>query len=273
MKRAILIYLLLIIVGIVQGQTQQVFSKFIETSTVNNRSSNNLSEKNHTIIDQLQLSKTMLQIDSLDTVFFDLANAVITGNYIDIPVSIISDDSIDALDFSLKYNQTNLIYDSIIDLTNYLQALAFYNPNDSTIRFTSNSFQQYSKNVPLVNIRLDILGIGFNTSDLWSIKVYLKGQKCSIKLFNQTSIGFNEISENTNSLITYPNPCNHLLNLKSIYNSSISIFDPNGKEVYANKNVTANSNLEINTEKFSPGIYLLRSEFNQKYLTRKIIVE
>jgi len=271
MKKSFLIYLLLFISVVVQGQSQNIFSNFkiIET----NSSLNNIEIKNPSINDNFQLSKTTLQVDSLDTIFFDLSNAVFTANYVDIPVSIISDDSVDALDFSLKYNQINLVYDSIIDLTSYLQALAFYNSNDSTIRFTSNSFQQYVKNVPLVNIRFDILGLGFNTSDISSIKGYLKGQKCSIKLFNQTSIGFNELSENDNLLTIFPNPCKNMLNVKSINKSSIYIFDSNGKVVYVNKNVDAKSNLVINTEKFTAGIYLLKTEFNSQYLTRKIIVE
>ena len=82
---------------------------------------------------------TNSQIDLSDTVVFDLSQAIITGTSIDIPISIISDDTINALDFSLKYDQVKFLYDSIIDLTTYLQAVSFYNSNDSTIRFTSNS--------------------------------------------------------------------------------------------------------------------------------------
>ena len=128
----------------------------------------------------LNYAKTA-SIDLLDTVVFDVSNAIKIGNVISFPISILSDDTVNALDFSFKYNQTNLTYDSITDLTTYLQALAFYNPNDSTVRFTSNSFQRYVNNTPLVMLHFTLLTSQFITSDINTIKGYLNGNVCSIR--------------------------------------------------------------------------------------------
>ena len=69
-----------------------------------------------------------LVIDSQDSVFFDLFNATVVGSTIDFPVYVKSDDVINALDFSFKYNENELEYDTILNLTNYIQHLSYYNP-------------------------------------------------------------------------------------------------------------------------------------------------
>ena len=134
-------------------------------------------------------------INALDTVVFDLSQSVITGNNVWFPVSILSDDTIYALDFSLKYNQNNLAYDSIINLTNYLQPFSYYNSNDSTWRFTSNSLQQITNDTPLVSVSFNLIGGLLTNSDLYTIKAYLNGTQCSIKLNNVSFIGIDEIEK------------------------------------------------------------------------------
>ena len=110
-------------------------------------------------------SNRVQTIDALDTVVFDLSQAVINGNNVEFPVSIISDDTINSLDFSLKYNQINLSYDTIIDLTTYLQSFAFYNNNDSTLRFTSYCFQAISHDTSLVSIHFNMLSAQIANAD------------------------------------------------------------------------------------------------------------
>ena len=217
---------------------------------------------------------TISQIDLSDTVVFDLSQAIITGNTIDIPISIISDDTINSLDFSLKYDQVKFVYDSIIDLTTYLQAVSFYNSNDSTIRFTSNSFQQYATNTALVYVRFTmLLGNSINAIDLNTIKGYLNGIKCSIKLVNSLNAGLNDHIKNGNTLYFYPNPTKEQLNIKVSEKSSIDIVDVSGKIIFHDANLQPNSLEIINTIGFSKGLYLIRSKSNDSGITKKLIIE
>ena len=52
-------------------------------------------------------------IDNLDTVVFDLSQAIIVSNKVSFPVYVLSDETINSLDFSFMYNQNNLLFDSI----------------------------------------------------------------------------------------------------------------------------------------------------------------
>lgn len=217
---------------------------------------------------------TNSQIDLLDTVVFDLSQAIITGTSIDIPISIISDDTINALDFSLKYDQVKFLYDSIIDLTTYLQAVSFYNNNDSTIRFTSNSFHQYATNTALVYVRFTILlGNSINAIDLNTIKGYLNGIKCSIKLINSPNAGLNNHNQKKNTLLLYPNPTKDQLNIIIDKKSEIDIIDISGKIIFHDDNLQPNSSNIINLNDFSKGIYLVRSRSKDFEIIQKIILE
>src|SRR5258705_13399327 len=80
--------------------------------------------------------------DLQDTVVFDLANANMQSSYAEFPVYFLSDDVINAVDFSLTYNTAGLAFDSIVRLANYLNVT--YNEvkaSDTTVYYTSYSLQ------------------------------------------------------------------------------------------------------------------------------------
>lgn len=105
-------------------------------------------------------------------------------------MSIISDDIINALDFSFKYNQSKFSWDTIEQLPGYkLQTTAFFNNADQTVRFTSNSFQNYTLSGPVVNIWFDVLSGQFTKDDIQIVAVYLNGEPCSFKIISQKPAG------------------------------------------------------------------------------------
>ena len=85
------------------------------------------------------------EINNLDSVFFDFDKSTITGQIIEIPVYIDSDDNIYTLDFSFILDTTKLKYVSLIDYTGHIQHTEFFNPVNSKFKFTSNSFEKYPK--------------------------------------------------------------------------------------------------------------------------------
>jgi gliding motility-associated-like protein len=127
-------------------------------------------------------------INNFDSVFFDLANPRLTGNIIDIPVYFKSSDSIISLDFSFKFNEQNIKFDSVVSYKNYLLPLASFSSTDRYLRFTSNSntFRTYEKQVVLFYLRFHFVGEEackkISANDFNSITTYLNGDACSYKL-------------------------------------------------------------------------------------------
>lgn len=122
-------------------------------------------------------------INNGDTVVFDLSQATCVGQYFLVPISVISDDVINAVDFSIKYNNNKITYNSVLNYKPaYLTPSANFNITDSILRFTSYSFVlPIEKNTAIAAARFNlingpILGADFNT-----VKAYLNGDKCSFK--------------------------------------------------------------------------------------------
>ena len=136
-------------------------------------------------IKNLQASN-LFGINPLDTVYFDLSNAVFSGVYIDVPVFIRAYDTINSFDFSLKYNHKDLKFNSVIVNVSYLSGVSFSeNPSDSVVRFTSYSLTKYYDNyTPIVYVRFKILSNIINNSDLYSLNAYLNGESVGTKLIN-----------------------------------------------------------------------------------------
>lgn len=216
-------------------------------------------------------SQRIETIDSLDTVVFDLSQAVINGNYVAFPVSILSDDTIYALDFSLKYDESHITYDSIIDLTNYLQSFSFYNNNDSTLRFTSNSLQAVGKDTPLVSVRFNLLATQIVNSDFNTIKAYLNGTMCSIKLLNAGTTVLDEIDDSA-LFYLFPNPSKGTFKILSAVNAKFQLMDIYGKEIFSTTNLVNNQTCEINIENCSGGTYFIKVWNKQLETTKKILI-
>ena len=129
-------------------------------------------------------------INSSDTVVFDLSQATCTSGLTQIPVSILSVDSVYTLDFSLKYDHTELAYDSITKLRSYISESSYYNPPDSTVRMSSyngSTFWAFENNTGLVSVYFDLLSGQINSSYLNSIKAFLNGDSCSVKIIDAIS--------------------------------------------------------------------------------------
>lgn len=224
------------------------------------------------ISDDFLINKSFI-IDQYDTVVFDLSLAIRNGSYIDIPVYILSDDSIFSLDFSLKFDHSKLEFDTIIDNATYLQSLSYYNPSDSTIRYTSSSFQNYRNDTTLVSIRFNTFSGEINLEDLNSLFSYLNGSSCSIKVINSLPVFIENIDEMVNVVKVFPNPANDILNINSDENISIQLLDINCREVYGTTILNSNQILEVDIHDFNPGIYLLRVYNENNYSIMKVIIE
>lgn len=132
----------------------------------------------------LDLPLEALNIDSLDTVYFNLADATCNGSVMSVPVSIYSDDQVYSIDFALKLNQPEIEYNSILSSNGNLFYSANFNVSDSTLRFTSFSIVEIDTGINLFSV---LFNIGPDYIDMTDFPVYsalLNGDNSSFRIKN-----------------------------------------------------------------------------------------
>ncbi|MEP7264781.1 MAG: T9SS type A sorting domain-containing protein [Bacteroidota bacterium] len=125
------------------------------------------------------ITSSVSAITAADTVVFDLSGATCSGNEIEFPVYINSDDAIYAIDFAMKFDLTKINYDSLTILKPYLNCSISYNNSDSTLRFSSFSGIPIENNIPLFNIRFSKMASSVDSIGFSDVSSYLNGDSCS----------------------------------------------------------------------------------------------
>ncbi|GEM_PF-1280216 len=218
-------------------------------------------------------------IDVYDTVIFDLSQSATINGYTEFPVYFKSDDVIYAFDFSLKYDHNKISYDTIIDLTTYLLDNCYYNPNDSTIRFTSSSLIPIDNNTPLVKVRFDTLtNSAICFGDVHTLKGYLNGDVCSVKLIDCSPLGIAEISPDKINALVFPNPASKSITIKFqntvLENAVVVISDFTGKNFYQ-QNQSMNifgKECKVDLKNFAKGIYILQVHSGTQTFKQKLVI-
>jgi hypothetical protein len=118
-----------------------------------------------------------------------------------------------------------------------------------------------------------LLGSSINAIDLFNVKGYLNGIKCSIKLVNSPSAGLIDHNEKENTLLLYPNPAKEQVNIIVGKKSEIDLLDTNGKTIFHDSNLQAESPEIINTNGLSKGLYLVRLRSKDLEIIQKLILE
>lgn len=203
-----------------------------------------------------------------EKVVFDLSAAVYANGFVDVPVFVSSANTVNALDFAMQFNTANLSFHSVIDQTSYMQALANYNTNDNTLRFTSNSLQDYVIGQSLVVVRFAASSI--SESDLTSLTAYINGERVGTEVIT-VSTGVSNMNINDSQVSIYPNPANDVLNIVVSQNSLVSLIDVEGRDVVAPINVTANQKQMINTDHIASGVYMMKIS-NANFVSMKKVV-
>ena len=213
-----------------------------------------------------------LQALASDTVIFDVANAIYTSNNIQIPVLIHSPNTVNGLDFATKFNQTHIVFDTILNQTTYLDGYTYYNTTDSTLRYTATSSTgaPIQTNANLVMIQFHNLDGAISTSDLNSVTAYINGSLANIVLTTSVA-GIAENQKNQNVQI-FPNPAKDKLNIEVSENSKVQMFDISGKQIVFETNVYANQLQSINVSNLSNGVYMIKV-INDKFVkVQKVVI-
>jgi hypothetical protein len=206
---------------------------------------------------------------STDKVVFDFSKAIVKDGMVDVPVSINAASNVNALDLSIELKNTNLTFNSIVKHTANLQSEAYFNAEDSKLRFTSNSLQNYELNKSIISVRFDLNGGNFNEADLATINAYVNGDQAALKMVGSSATATSVI----NSIEVYPNPSNGLVNVSVSEDAALQVLDLNGKLVVFQTNVKANEKSEINVSALSNGVYVIKFANDNFVSTKKLVIK
>lgn len=216
-------------------------------------------------------AQSSLLINNLDSVVFDIEQSTISGGFVEFPVKFLSDDSIFALDFSFKYNQLNFLYDSTINITTGLTALAHYNPNDSIVRVTSYSLSTLPNDSPIVKLRFQVLSGTFCNADVNTVKGYLNGDLCSNKLVNCNTTGINETGFDK-MIQVFPNPSSGVVHVNiPADGATLSITDLYGKIMLAETGASRQHTLNLSS--LTAGLYFIIIQKDETTVVSKLILK
>ena len=165
-----------------------------------------------------------------------------------------------SLDFAIEINADKLSYDSLLVYAQYLDgAIASFNSGDSTVRFSSFSFQEYQNNTPLVALQFLKLQ-SIDASDFYNYRAYINGFPASVA-FTSLITGVEEIN-NSFSFQLYPNPATEYLRVETdLKDFILEISDMRGiKHITHVSGKHSLNHIPVSTLKTGMYVVTLRSE-------------
>ncbi|HET6226933.1 MAG TPA: cohesin domain-containing protein [Bacteroidia bacterium] len=131
------------------------------------------------ITSSADLNQVLIKIGTRCNVgIFNVSGATYGSNYIDIPVSISSDNEIVSLDFALGFNESKLTFSTINTITSYPYFSPFWNVSttDRKLRMTGFTSTHFDNDTVLITVRFTIAsGATVSLSDFSGIDLYLNG--------------------------------------------------------------------------------------------------
>jgi hypothetical protein len=201
-------------------------------------------------------------IDSLDTVIFDLSQAVYGSNTVYFPVYFSSDDLIYALDFALRYVDSRLVYDTITlaPAGSGLLAYSFLNPADSTVRFTSSQFVALPNRQPIAFVHFELIPgtTSLDTTDFYNLRGLLNGDPCTELVIPPGVTSLNEPVLSVDIKV-FPNPTTQSFSLCVDEPGLLWIIGSNANELFSTPvSVNRGENRITLPANCAPGTYLLK---------------
>ncbi|HLO54565.1 MAG TPA: Ig-like domain-containing protein [Saprospiraceae bacterium] len=202
-------------------------------------------------------------------VVFDINNAVYNvDNTVDVPVSMVSSDDVNSIDFAMSFDNSKLEFNKVVSHRSDVQTYAFVNPIDESLRLTSNGTSSFVNNAKTVSVRFNLVyGKKLSAEDFVSTEAYLNGDLVKLEVRDR-----NLVSETSENFSVYPNPVSNILNINVGQDAKAQLFDVNGKAISNEIEVLANMNNEMSVLNLASGIYTLKV-YNATFVsTKKVIV-
>ncbi|MFM9026726.1 MAG: T9SS type A sorting domain-containing protein [Bacteroidota bacterium] len=208
-------------------------------------------------------------INNLDSVLFDLSQAAYSSNTVEFPVYFNSDDTINAVDFALRFNQANLTLDTLIDLSVGLQSTYFLNPGDSVLRFSSYNLSVIPNLTNVVLVRMFISSSSIAISDLYDFDAFLNGFRCSWRVFDGTNSVSDELQHQL--FTVHPTPADGILHIESSSSGNYEILDMAGR-IEVQGLIGAHESRIQDVSTLKTGIHTVRFHSSKRTYSRKILI-
>lgn len=206
-----------------------------------------------------------------DRVVIDLSKSIVNGNTVEVPVSFVSSNPVVALDFAMKFDESDLAYNQMVNYSSNTDAMAYLNPNDKTLRFTATNVDAsaFSANQSVASIRFETQNGDIAPEQLNSLLGILNGNQVAVEVLGKT-VGITSLS-NDNSVSVHPNPTSGMLNVTSIGDATVQLFDLSGKVVLLETTVKASKTQQISLANLANGVYFVKIS-NADFVSIKKVV-
>jgi hypothetical protein len=201
-------------------------------------------------------------------VVLDLASAVKEGNTFRIPVSFESTESTNALDFAVRFNENNVSFAELNNVAVGMEANAFMNEADRTLRFTGFDVANFSVGSTVAELVLQSNNETISEKDIIADLALLNGQPVDVK-FEKSS----EAIQSVFNVSIYPNPSNGAFSVQATENSIVDVYDMNGKQITASQVISSNGKVNIDLNNVEAGVYLVRVQNETFSTTKRIVIE
>ena len=200
-----------------------------------------------------ELTPTM--IGNTDTVVFDLSITPQPAPTIEIRVSFHSAETIQALDWAIRYNETMAVFDSLYVTLSGVQYLYYYNPFDSTLRFTSNSIIPMPPDSGFVILHFTITSGLFCSGDLFDMQSWLNGDSCSVDLINCNPTNVSEHPEPELHCSLGPVPTREVIKFIAPETGQIVFISPSGQVMHEQEIFRGETTIDLSGWK--TGVYFV----------------
>lgn len=200
---------------------------------------------------------------SNEAVSIDFSLSKTEGNTITVPVFVNSSADVYSVDFSMNINMEGI---EILSIAGGEQSLFYFNENDNTLRFTSNSIQKFNQNLPVALITLETKD-EISQRDIHAVAAYINGDEVDFNVLNSVL----STDETLSGIQVYPNPTTGQINIISNIEATASLFDLSGKKVLNLGKINLNQN-SFDFSNVMNGIYKLVLTSGDKSEVKKIII-
>ena len=207
----------------------------------------------------------VLKGNEADYILVDLGNVIVEGTKVSVPVSIISEEPVNAFDLALGLNENTLSYVSMEDTQLGSSSAAFYNENDKTFRHTSFNVNNFSANARVAFFTFETIDGTISEKDFTSELGLLNDKSAEVRFTKSADLV-------NNSVDIYPNPSNGMFTVTSKVDGRVDIVDVTGKLVHPGVVVKANQMIEVNMPELSAGVYFVRMYSNNSMTTERIVI-
>ena len=206
-----------------------------------------------------------VKANQTDYILVDLGNAIVEGTKVSVPVSIVSEETVNAFDLALGVNENTLTYVSMEDTQLGSSSASFYNESDKTFRHTSFNTNNFTTNSRVAYFTFETVDGKISEKDFTSELGLLNDKEAEVRFTKSADL-------TNNSIDIYPNPSNGMFTVMSHVDGQVDIVDITGNLVFPGAIVKANQVVEVNMPELSAGVYFVRFYSNNALTTKRIVI-